>query len=86
MDLMTDLHPELADLLHDYRDDWQIERQEHPLAWVAIRHPTLTRIHVLVALDLKGLRAKLESAEATNQWPASVEKPGLVWRPPTSSG
>lgn len=49
----------LAELLHDYRDSWHIGHQDSPPAWVAVRRPTITQTHVLVALDIQGLRAKL---------------------------
>jgi len=48
----------LAGLLQEYTR-WQIEYQDDPPAWVAVRRPTPTRIHVLVAHDLPDLRSKL---------------------------
>lgn len=61
---MNDYFCELSGLLRDYQDRWQVEHQDAPPAWVAVRHLTPTRIHVLVAHDLAGLRAKLAAAES----------------------
>lgn len=63
---MTDLATDLAELVQDY-DRWQVEYQQDPPAWVAIRRPTPARIHVLVAHDLSGLRSKLAAAEASKE-------------------
>jgi hypothetical protein len=60
---MTDFAADLAGLLQEYRH-WQVEYQNAPPAWVAVRRPTPTRMHVLVAHDLTGLRSKLADAEA----------------------
>jgi hypothetical protein len=61
---MTDSAAHLAGLLQEYTH-WQIEYQDHPPAWVAVRRPTPTRMHVLVAHDLTDLRSKLATAEAS---------------------
>jgi hypothetical protein len=53
---------ELAAIMGDYGDRWQIIRNDDPPSWLAISRPTPTASHVLVALDLAGLRAKLETA------------------------
>ncbi len=63
---MTDVASELAELLHRH-GSWQVEYQDHPPAWIAIRRPTPTQVHVLVAYDLGGLGEKLANAEATSQ-------------------
>jgi hypothetical protein len=55
---------DLAGLLQEYTG-WQIEYQDDPPAWVAVRRPTPTRMHVLVAHDLADLRSKLASAETS---------------------
>jgi len=61
---MDDLTTDLAGLLQQYTR-WQVEYQDDPPAWIAVRRPTPTRMHVLVAHDLPGLRAKLADAEAS---------------------
>jgi len=62
----TDPRPlsKLSALLADYGARWQIERQESPAGWVAIRRPTPTQVEVHCATELDDLRAKLEGAEA----------------------
>jgi hypothetical protein len=59
---MNEQTSELAGMLGDYGDQWQIIRNDDPPSWLAISRPTPTASHVLVALDLAGLRAKLETA------------------------
>lgn len=61
---MTDFAADLAGLLQQYAH-WQVEYQDHPPAWVAVSRPTPTRLHVLVAHDLTGLRSKLADADAS---------------------
>jgi hypothetical protein len=61
---MTDIASELAELLRRY-GSWRVEYQDHPPAWIAIRRPTPTQVHVLAAYDLRGLREKLAATEAT---------------------
>jgi len=63
-DFTTGFAGDLAGLLQEYTR-WQIEYQNDPPAWVAIRRPTPTRMHVLVAHDLPDLRNKLADAEAS---------------------
>lgn len=59
---MTDPAPELAELLSRY-DSWQVEYQDHPQAWIALRRLAPAQVHILAAHDLGGLREKLASAE-----------------------
>jgi hypothetical protein len=54
----------LSALIADYGARWQIDRQESPAGWVAIRRPTPTQVEVHCATELDDLRAKLERAEA----------------------
>ena len=56
--------PTLADLLHDHGERWQIEQHPDLYAWTAVRRPTPTALHVLAALSLAELAAKLEAAES----------------------
>jgi hypothetical protein len=60
---MSELSPGLAGLLHTYGEQWQIERDHEANVWTAVNRPTPTALHVLVAHDLPGLAAKLESAQ-----------------------
>lgn len=50
---------------HGHHDPsyWHVQCQFDPPAWVAVRHPTPTGIHVVVAYDLADLEAKLAAAE-----------------------
>jgi hypothetical protein len=59
---MPELHPGLAALLHSYGERWEIQQDGDNGVWTAIRRPTPTALHILVAYDLPGLAAKLESA------------------------
>ena len=61
---MTHISPQLEDLLHGYGERWQIQRDGDSGVWIAIRRPTPTALHVLVAYDLTGLAAKLEAAQS----------------------
>lgn len=60
---MDDMTSKLGKLLADHGDRWQIEHSETPAAWAAVQRPTPTAMHVLVALDLDELRAKIQKAE-----------------------
>jgi hypothetical protein len=42
---------------------WHIQCQWHPPAWVAVRRPTATGVHIVVAHDLDDLEAKLAAAD-----------------------
>ena len=55
---------DLAGLLQEY-SRWQIDYQDDPPAWVAIRRPTPTHMHMLAAHDLPSLRSKLATAQAS---------------------
>jgi hypothetical protein len=61
---MDGLSPQLPELLRTYGEHWQILRDDDSGVWTAIRRPTPTALHVLVAYDLPGLAAKLEAAQA----------------------
>jgi hypothetical protein len=61
---MSHISPQLEDLLHSYGEHWQIQQDGDNGVWTAIRRPTPTALHVLVAYDLSGLAAKLEAAQA----------------------
>lgn len=63
-DRMCEPSPGLAGLLDTYGEHWQILREDDSGVWTAIRRPTPTALHVLVAYDLTGLAAKLEAAQA----------------------
>jgi hypothetical protein len=60
---MSELPPGLAALLYSYGEHWQIQQDGEGGVWTAIRRPTPTALHVLVAYDLTGLAAKLKAAE-----------------------
>jgi hypothetical protein len=46
---MPELPPGLAGLLRTYGEHWQIQRDDDSGVWTAIRRPTPTALHVLVA-------------------------------------
>jgi hypothetical protein len=54
---------ELDRLMSDYGEHWQIQQDGECGVWTAIRRPTPTALHVLVAYDLPGLAAKLKAAK-----------------------
>jgi hypothetical protein len=53
----------LPGLLRTYGDHWQIQRDDDSGVWTAIRRPTPTALHILVAFDLPGLAAKLKAVK-----------------------
>jgi hypothetical protein len=56
---------EIAGLLHDHGEHWQIEHSGDLDVWTAVRRsPDGRHIRVLVARDPAGLRGKLETVEA----------------------
>ena len=59
---MSHISPQLEDLLHSYGEHWQIQQDGEGGVWTAIRRPTATALHIVVAYDLAGLAAKLEVA------------------------
>ena len=61
-DCMCELSPRLAALLRTYGEHWQILRDDDSNVWTAIRRPTPSALHVLVAHDLPALAAKLKTA------------------------
>jgi hypothetical protein len=61
MSCMSEPLPGLAGLLRTYGEHWQIQRDDDSDVWTAIRRPTPTALHVLVAYDLPGLAAKLKA-------------------------
>jgi hypothetical protein len=60
---MSHISPQLEDLLHSYGERWQIQQDGEGGVWTAVRRPTPTALHVLVAYDLPGLAAKLQAAQ-----------------------
>jgi hypothetical protein len=83
---MTD-HPaqpaEVAALLHDHGDRWQIEHEDGLDVWTAVRKsPDGRHIRVLVAHDPASLRGKLAGAEDEEPGPDNppgVAQPGGGW-------
>ena len=61
-----DDNPQLEDLLHVYGERWQIQQDGEGGVWTAIRRPTVTALHILVAYDLSDLAAKLEAAQSSD--------------------
>jgi hypothetical protein len=60
---MDDVTLRFAQVMHVYGEEWQIQRDQETGVWIAVRYPTPTAQHVLVAYDLSGLAAKLEAAQ-----------------------
>lgn len=63
---MDDISPQLRDVLRSYGKHWQIQQNCESRVWTAIRRPSPTALHVLVAYDLPGLAAKLEAAQPSD--------------------
>jgi len=74
---------DIAALMRDHGDRWQIEHNPGLAVWTAVRRsPDGRHIHVLVAHDPAGLRGKLETVEADEPGldnPPSVAQPGGGW-------
>jgi hypothetical protein len=86
---MTDLPAqpaEIAALIHDHGERWQLERDPGLDVWTAVRRsPDGRHIRVLVARDPAALRGKLETVEADDPSdldmpnPPGVAQPGGGW-------
>jgi hypothetical protein len=83
---MTDLPShtaELAALMHDHGERWQIEHDSGLDVWSAVRKsPDGRHIRVLIAHDPASLRGKLETVEADEPGPENppgVAQPGGGW-------
>jgi hypothetical protein len=74
---------EIAALIHDHGERWQIEHTGDLNVWTAVRRSADGRhIRVLVARDPAGLRGKLETVEADDpgaENPPGVAMPGGGW-------
>ena len=83
---MTD-HPaqpaEIAALMHDHGERWQIEHEPGLNVWTAVRRsPDGRHIRVLVGRDIEALRGKLETVETDEPGPGNppgVAQPGGGW-------
>jgi hypothetical protein len=83
---MTDLPAQPADiaaLIHDHGEQWQIEHESGLDVWTAVRRSRDGRhIRVLVARDPAGLRGKLQTVEGDEPGPDNppgVAQPGGGW-------
>ncbi|HEX7268550.1 MAG TPA: hypothetical protein VF256_14130 [Streptosporangiaceae bacterium] len=83
---MTDHPPqpaEIAALIHDAGERWQIEHDTGLDVWTAVRRsPDGRHIRVLVARDPAGLRGKLETVGPDEHGPGNapgVAMPGGGW-------
>ena len=74
---------EIAALIHDHGERWQIEHTGDLDVWTAVRKsPDGRHIRVLVARDPASLRGKLETVEADDPGPENppgVAMPGGGW-------
>ena len=74
---------EIAALIHDHGEHWQIEHTGDLNVWTAVRRsPDGRHIRVLVARDPAGLRGKLADVEADEpspENPPGVAMPGGGW-------
>jgi len=59
---MNDIRSQLRDVLCNYGEYWQIQQDSESDVWTAIRRPSPTALHIVVAHDLPGLAAKLQAA------------------------
>ena len=51
----------LDQIMSRFGGDWDIQLTEDPVVWTAIRRPSPTAQHIIVAHDLSQLRTKLEA-------------------------
>jgi hypothetical protein len=58
-----DLVAALSGLLHNYGEQWQIQRQASPDVWVAVRRPEPGVMEIHCAHSVAELRAKLVAAD-----------------------
>ena len=77
---------EIAALIHDHGERWQLEHDPSLDVWTAVRRsPDGRHIRVLVARDPAALRGKLETVEADEPSgldllnPPGVAQPGGGW-------
>jgi hypothetical protein len=74
---------EIAALMHDHGERWQIEHTGDLNVWTAVRRsPDGRHIRVLVGRDIAALRGKLETVEADEPGPGNppgVAQPGGGW-------
>jgi hypothetical protein len=74
---------EIAALIHDHGERWQIEHTGDLDVWTAVRRSRDGRhIRVLVARDPASLRGKLETVETNEPGPENppgVAMPGSGW-------
>ena len=61
---MTEIGSQLQDVLRNFGECWQIQQDGESNVWTAIRRPSPTALHIVVAHDLPGLAAKLEAAQS----------------------
>ena len=61
---MDDLSSMLAQVMHVYGSEWQICCDREIGVWTAVRYPTPTAQHVVVARSLSELEAKLAAAQS----------------------
>jgi hypothetical protein len=61
---MDDLTSRLAQVMHNYGTEWQICCDHRFGVWTAVRYPSPTAQHFLVARSLPELEAKLASAQS----------------------
>ena len=73
---------EIAALIHDHGEHWQIEHTGDLDVWTAVRRSADGRhIRVLVARDPAGLRGKLETVEADEPSDLDLPNPPGVAHP-----
>jgi hypothetical protein len=74
---------EIAALMHDHGERWQIEHTDDLNVWTAVRRsPDGRHIRVLVGRDIAALRGKLatvEDDEPGPENPPGVAQPGGGW-------
>jgi hypothetical protein len=76
---------EIAALIHDHGEHWQIEHTGDLDVWTAVRRsPDGRHIRVLVAHDPTSLRGKLETVEADE--PGDLDLPNRPVSPSRAAG
>jgi hypothetical protein len=68
---MDDIPGSLADLLHEYGEEWQIGQDGETGLWSAVAYPTPSSLRVLIGRTLGELKARLDKASGVPGAPAA---------------
>ncbi len=74
----TPIQPQLADVLAENGERWQISRDEGAGVWTAVKRPTPSALHIIVGHTLAELAAKLDAAAAASLGGAQAAQAATV--------